>query len=246
MNKGTRITLYILSSITGIIVFLFLGIIIGNYIIMPIVTRQGETVEVPSVIGMQIRKAEERLKELSLKPIVYEELPDPKNPKGTVIAQKPKPGTVVKKGRNIFLTISKGKERIRVPYLLGLRIEQAQKIAEKRGFRIARIDSVQIDTIEEGRVVAMKPKPEIYVPPNTPLILSVSVSDTTATIIMPLLEGLDIEKAKKILEKDSLVIGSIKEIEIEGQGGIVIIQTPKAGAKIKKGDTVHLIVGKEP
>ncbi len=245
MKQKVSLLFYILSGIAGIIVFLVLGVLIGNYIVMPLVTRQYAETEVPSVIGLYFEEAKEKLKDKGLGAVCHEEIPDPEKPKGVVISQKPKPGAIVKKGRIVFLTVSKGRERIRVPYLLGLRLEQAMKIAESRGFRVARVDSVMTDTIEEGRVIAMKPTPEIYVLPKTPIILTVSTMDTSATMVMPVLEGVDFEKAKEILRDDSLVLGSVREIEVEGQGGIVIIQTPKPGAKIKKGDTVHLIVGKE-
>lgn len=240
-----KMIFYILSGITGIFLFLVLGILIGNYIVMPLISRKGKEVTVPDVVGLHMEDAKAKLLQNKLVAMIYQERPDSIAPEGTVIAQKPKAESIVKEGRTVFLTISKGREMLRVPYLLGLKLEQALKIAENQGFKVT-VDSVENDTIPAGRVVAMKPTPEIYVPPNTPLLIYVSKELSGKTKVMPDLTGMDIAQAMEIIEKDSLILGMIREIEIKGQGGIVILQTPKAGTKITSGDTVNLIVGKEP
>ena len=98
----------------------FVGFFITSYIVMPIYVRAGREVKVPDVSELELEHAKKVLTE---KRLLYEL--DIRRyydgvPPGIVISQRPTPGRIVKQGRKIFLTVSKGREKLGVPYLIGL------------------------------------------------------------------------------------------------------------------------------
>lgn len=69
-------------------------------------THHGETSTVPDVRGMMYDQAVERLDEENLDVVISDSIDNPGNlVGGTIVEIVPKPGSVVKKGREVYLTI---------------------------------------------------------------------------------------------------------------------------------------------
>lgn len=237
--------LRVLLIIGGLIAFFIVGVVIANYIVMPLVVGKGNVVEVPEVTGLPLEEAMVVLDEKGFKAVGDQKRPDTLYEEGTVVEQKPAAGSKVKKGRLVQLVVSSGVEAVRVPYLLGLTWEQALSIAERRGFVIEKVDTVQSDTLAPGRIVTMKPDPEVRVTPGTKLHLYISAGAADKNIPMPTLIDMPLERARSVLERDSLVLGTLNYMAISGKGGIVVLQAPDPGVLVGAGDTVHLTVGQE-
>lgn len=72
-------------------------------------TRHGQYIEVPDIHGMYEKEAGEALAAKGLKYEILDYKYDKMMVEGGVIEQKPKPGSYVKDGRTIYLTINSGK-----------------------------------------------------------------------------------------------------------------------------------------
>lgn len=245
-SRALRILVIIGVVVGGLAGLGFIGYLVGNYVVMPILVGKGQEIEVPEVVGMSLEEAVHRLSEQGLESTVDEKRPDSNYIAGTVIEQRPSGGIKVKKGRLVQLVVSTGEELVRVPYLLGLTLDQATNISRRRGFEVAKIDTVQSDSVRPDRIVATNPDPEIRVKRGTRLHLYVSAGPVGKTIPMPNLIDLPLIRARKALEADSLVLGEIRTHQIAGKGGIVLLQSPEAGVLVGAGDTVNLTVGQEP
>lgn len=247
-TPGTALKVAVILGIIvgGSLVLGFLGFLVGNYIVMPLIVDKGSEVEVPEVVGLPLEDAIVLLQEQGFESAAHEKRPDTLYPEGTVVGQRPGAGAKVKKGRLVQLVISSGEESVRVPYLLGLTLEQATAIAQRRNFEIEQVDTVQSDTVPAGRIVAMKPDPEIRVAQGTKLRLYVSVGPIDKTIPVPNLIDLPLQKAQEMLEADSLVLSEVRKMEVAGKGGIVVLQSPEPGVFVGKGDTIRVTVGQEP
>jgi len=245
-KPGSRTFLRVLLVIAGFVMIGVLGALIANYVIMPLITGHGATVEIPDVVGLPLEEAIVVLDEQGFQAVANEKRPDTLVEEGRVVEQRPSAGIGAKKGRIVQLVVSSGEESVRVPYLLKLTWEQASSIAERRGFEIEKVDTVQNDTIAAGRIVAMKPDPEVRVKPGTKLHLFISAGPTGKTLMAPNLIDLTLVEVKEMLEADSLILGEVKSIEVEGKGGIVVLQSPDAGVPVGPGDTIHVVIGKEP
>ena len=69
-------------------------------------TRHGETISVPAVRSLAYDRAVDMLTAEGLKGIVADSVYDNRTQPGTVIEQNPKAGTIVKEGREVYLTIN--------------------------------------------------------------------------------------------------------------------------------------------
>ncbi|MGB9596838.1 MAG: PASTA domain-containing protein, partial [Candidatus Poribacteria bacterium] len=107
-----------LSSVLKIMIVFAIAIIfllLVSFVVMRIVIRGSEVV-VPDIVGKSFLEATQILNKSRLgTPIIEGEKYNASFPNGYVVEQKPKPGTRVKRGREIKVFISKGTEAGVVP-----------------------------------------------------------------------------------------------------------------------------------
>jgi beta-lactam-binding protein with PASTA domain len=225
---------------TGIILAFFVtGILIANFLVMPLLVGRGEEVVVPNVCDLTLDDAIEQLKGARLEGVVVERRFDQIIKEGSVIIQEPLPEARVKKGRIINLTVSLGPETIKVPYLMGISYEQSVSIIRRLGLVIAKVDSAFSDSVELGKVIGTSPEAETGVKKGDGVILILSKGIIKK---MPNIVGVQLSQAQLILEKMSLVMGKIEEVQGSGKKGTIIVQNPEPGRIVNSGDTVTVMV----
>lgn len=225
---------------TGIILAFFVtGILIANFLVMPLLVGRGEEVVVPNVCDLTLDDAIEQLKGARLEGVVVERRFDQIIKEGSVIIQEPLPEARVKKGRIINLTVSLGPETIKVPYLMGISYEQSVSIIRRLGLVIAKVDSAFSDSVELGKVIGTSPEAETGVKKGdgVTLILSKGIIKK-----MPNIVGVQLSQAQLTMEKMGLVMGKIEEVRGSGKKGTIIVQNPEPGRIVNSGDTVTVMV----
>jgi serine/threonine-protein kinase len=242
MPKPLRIILYIFLGLGGVVAFFLIGFVIFNFLLMPWIVHQGKEIEVPELVGKTLPEVQELLKSKELTYEVYDERPDTLWPQGYVMEQRPNAGTVVKAGRMVSLVVSTGPQRLRVPYLYGLSLDQAENIAENLGLKVVKVETLASDSFPEGRICRVFPEPTTAVDKGSPLELGVSLGGS-GKITVPNLVGLKLVEAESVLTRSQLILGEVKEVTAEGDPGMVLIQSPPAGAQVDTlADTVRLII----
>jgi serine/threonine-protein kinase len=73
-------------------------------------------------------------------------------PKGTVVAQSPRPGARLREGQAITLSVSTGPALVSVPDVVGLNEQAARNELEAAGFEVEVVEEAT-DVVEEGGVV---------------------------------------------------------------------------------------------
>lgn len=117
----------------NILLMVVVGILIGwlSMIFLRYWTRHGETVDVPLVKALPYECAITSLSSEGLNAIVSDSVYDTGKAPGTVIEQNPKAGTVVKEGREVFLTIvAFSPKMVSLPTLTDISVRQARSILE--------------------------------------------------------------------------------------------------------------------
>ncbi len=113
-----------------------------------------EIADVPDIEGMTLEEAEEELKEagLELDEDIKEES-DPEVPANEILSQSPAAGSQLSKGSKVRVTVSSGKELVRLPDVTGMDYDNAKQALESAGFKVSMnlVDSSE----EEGRVLSM-------------------------------------------------------------------------------------------
>lgn len=93
-----------------------------------------ENITVPDFVGMDADKLQQSNESPDYNVFFAEKVFDDKVENGKVISQTPLSGTLVKKGSNIVLTVSKGSKFRLLPQIDGLTLSQASAALTKEGF----------------------------------------------------------------------------------------------------------------
>ncbi len=91
--------------------------------------------DVPKVVGLVEDAARSELDGKGLEVEVKTE-PSDDVPKGEVMKQSPEAGTTAGAGDTVTITVSSGKEQIKIPDVRGMKVGKAKKKLEKRGFKV--------------------------------------------------------------------------------------------------------------
>lgn len=151
-------------------------------------THHGETSTVPSVKGMSYAQAVRQLREADLEAEISDSIFDRTAEPGTVVESWPKSGAVVKRGRQVYLTITAFSPKtitISMP-VIGVSSRQAISYLEALGINSVRLVSVpsQYPDLVENAFADGK---TLSVGTNIPVTASVTLEvgtipiDTTAT-----------------------------------------------------------------
>ena len=113
------------------------------------------TIEVPGLVGLRAAEARSQLQELGLR--VTQRPVESTQPKGTVVRQSPGPGTKLREGQAVLLSISTGPAQLSVPDVVGLDEESARRELEAAGFEVQVVDEPTEVVEEDGIVLDQDP-----------------------------------------------------------------------------------------
>ncbi len=239
--------IFLTLAATALSFFLFatLVLLLFSEVIMPLYIGNNAIIRVPKLIGLPLEQAEDSLRQHHLIPSVIASYYSDLYPEGSVIAQLPYPGTEVKEGRKIYLTISRGKLLPKMPYLIGLRLSEAKATLLKFGLQIDSLRFVYVDTLAPNVVIDQNIPPSAAVTADSTIILTVNLEEPF-TVVVPSVIGLPQIEAEKHLVYHSLRIGALRyQQDHTFLPGTVIDQYPKAGDTVRRYTPVSLTIATE-
>lgn len=158
-NKKGRGVLIVLANILAMII-IALALVLITFRWINKYTLHGQYIEVPDLSGMFEEEAGKALAAQGLKYEVSEYKYNKMIVEGGVIEQKPKPGSYVKQGRKVYLTLNSGKEPLRaVPDVAdNSSIRAAESKLRAAGFKLTRTVYVDgdLDWVYEIRYQGQK------------------------------------------------------------------------------------------
>ena len=196
-------------------------------------------VQVPDVRGRPDTEAVAALARLGLEAKIREIYSD-EDP-GIVTGQKPRPGQVVVVGSEITLNVSKGRQPVAVPVVIGQPYDTAASRLQGAGFAVARQD---VDSDQPaGIVVDQDPDGNTLAAPGAKVTLSVSKGPEQTTV--PDVTSQDEATAREILEDSGFRVRVVRQTtDNPDQDGFVLSQTPAGGTRAEPGSTVTITVGR--
>jgi beta-lactam-binding protein with PASTA domain len=130
------------------------------------------TIEVPRVVGLTSSEARSQLRDLGLR---FTQRPVESNrAKGTVVAQSPRPGTKVREGQAVTLSVSTGPALVTIPDVVGLDEQAARVELEAVGFAVEVVDQATDVVEEDGVVVDQAPAGGASRPKGSVVTITVS------------------------------------------------------------------------
>jgi beta-lactam-binding protein with PASTA domain len=241
LNKGPAQGILIAAGvfIGGMLILL----VFADTIVMPIFTRQGSEVEVPNVIDLSLQAAQAQLREADLDAAIGGEEYDPQRPKGTVILQIPEGGSMVKSGRKVTLTISKGSASATVPEMEGFTLREARMMLEREGLVPGEIIWHTDPDLPDGVIINSVPPAGAVMRLNADVQLIVNRIETEMMVRVPNFVGLDLDEARALAQDNYLLIGNINyAVDQDLLPETVKAQSVAPGHDVKKWSAVDLTV----
>lgn len=198
----------------------------------------------PTVIALPEQQARDQLDSLQLDPVVtyaYSE----EVPAGVVAAADAEPGTSLRHGTDVALTVSQGPERYAVPPLAGLTLESAQASLDAASLSVGGQTREHDEVEPEGRVLRSSPAAGEPVPPGTPVDLV--LSDGPAPVDVPDVTGQTQQEATSTLAGLGLTVtlDPTRDPDDTVPEGSVLSQSPSSG-QLERGSMVTLVLSDGP
>ena len=165
-------------------------------------------------------------------------------PVGTIISADPGEGSTVRRGSAVTLAVSKGKDRVAVPDLVGHPIDSAKKDLTQSRLSVGAVTEEFSETVSAGQVVSSQPAAGTSSKPGTPVALVVSKG--RQPIELKDWTGKPYAEAEAALKKAGLVPQVISEaFSNDVPQGSIIEQSPAQGTAYK-GTQITFTVSKGP
>ncbi|WP_230205945.1 Stk1 family PASTA domain-containing Ser/Thr kinase [Actinomyces urinae] len=195
-----------------------------------------EMVEVPKLTNATSEELDQILKGAKLTRGDTQEAYDEEVEKGRVISQSVAPGESVKHDASIDVVISKGREPIKVPKVVGLTLAEASQLLSDAGLQVNTNEEFS-NEVEKGIVISQTPVADETLYRADPVSIVVSKGPETVTI--PNVIRMSEAEAKAALEELGLVVNVDRVFMLVD---MVATVNPGVGTEVKVGSTVTIRV----
>jgi len=201
---------------------------------------EGRSIQtVPNVTGAGRRTAAKALMAAGFKVDEVEQFSDEVKI-NRVISQSPSAGSAVQQGGTVELVISKGREKVAVPDVVGKSEDDARSALEADGFRVA-VRKSETDAEQPGTVLSQKPGKGTEATSGSQV--TITVAEEPASIAVPDVTGRTQNAATSILSRRGFeVVVTETAVTSPDEDGVVQEQSP-SGGEADRGSTVTITVG---
>jgi beta-lactam-binding protein with PASTA domain len=235
LTSRLAIKIYIVLSSLFIIVFVL------DALVMPVLVHSRSEITIPDVTGKSVDDAMAQLAAADLKPVILDTAPHPNITPGNVVYQDPIAQSIVREGRNVYLTVSGGEERIPMPNLRGRSLRDARITLEQLELRVGKV-SYEASDLPAETIVSQNIGAGKRVRKTVSIEITVSGgSDIQVTI--PYVVALLLDEAQQALLESGLRVGQITYSENSNFiPNTVIAQSPTAGDPAAPNALINLTI----
>jgi len=167
-------------------------------------------------------------------------------PTGEVVGVAPPPGTRVRRGEIVQLTISDGVRKVTVPRgLIGAYHPDAEAALREAGVRFGPLAREYSDTVPLGQIISVSEPEGTEIPHYT--VVTVTISSGRRPITVPQQVGRTRHDAEQLLDSLGLLVFFTDDEPSDSMPkGIVVSQDPPNGTIVLRGDTIRLTVSSGP
>lgn len=194
------------------------------------ISKGPEPIEVPNLSGSDVDTARTQLEDLGLNVGEVTEEFDPNVAEDAVISSDPGPGTSLKRGEKVNLTISTA---VAIPDVTGMDRDEAKQTLKDAGFTVKESREDSLAGTSEDSVVTVSPEPGTLVDPaeNTKVTITLP-----GKITVPDVTGMTVKDARTKLSDIGLKISASSRDNAK----TITSQSPAAGTELKRGGRVSV------
>jgi beta-lactam-binding protein with PASTA domain len=162
-------------------------------------------------------------------------------PRGRVIKTSPRPGSRIKHGSALTLTLSLGPQMIKVPSVTGVPIAQAQQELKTAGLTAGTPIQTPSTTISTGTVISTDPVAGTPWPKNKPVGITVSSGQP-----LPNFVGGQVSAAQGAAASGGYQINPVPDATSSQPANTVTRQSPAADTSVQPGEVVTVYFSQGP
>ncbi|MGB3367616.1 MAG: Stk1 family PASTA domain-containing Ser/Thr kinase [Acidaminobacteraceae bacterium] len=232
-------------AISVIMALILSLIVVGAIFYKPLVSNFiNKEVKVPSVVNEEFTVGAQRLQDLGFVVDIEESVYDDDVEKNFIISQSKEPGSVLKQGYGIKLTVSKGAKMVRIPNVTQKKIAEAQLVIENSGLILGDMVYVESD-LPNGYVIEQDPLAGAEIKANSTVDIVVSKGTKVLTVIAPSLLGKTASEAKDILVSVDLGLGTLTyNFSDTYAKDEIMVQGITPGSEVKVDTSVNVVISK--
>jgi beta-lactam-binding protein with PASTA domain len=211
--------------------------------------RGSEETMVPDVRGVDLPSALVKMQDKELYPRISLRFTDDPSDKGRIVEQNPLPGTIVKAGRRIQLTVSRGPVVSKMENYVGqdlneVKIHLQTLFASAKPLVTIKEPPIYLfDKASAGTVLEQKPPADTAIDGPTVLELVVSRGPEKAQVTVPDFKGLSYQDALLQIEKANVaVVFTMRKADGREKPGVVVSETPEPGTRMAPTGKVQVTV----
>lgn len=198
-------------------------------------------VQVPNVLGMDKDTAEAEIEKAGLVFVLDSKISSEYD-LDKVAKISPEAGTSLKKGSEVKVSLSDGKEEATVPDVSNMYIDSAKEILKNYGFTAGEITTEYSDTIPLNNVISQSIEAKSQAPKGSAVDLVVSKGQDVTVIKVPKLLGKTLSDAKGSIETIGLTLGKAEPLETSDKSldNMVFEQDIPENTEVVKGQTINI------
>lgn len=241
-QKGNFWRNFILIAITVFILFCaFIGWIY-DWAADALIHNNPEVI-VPDIKGKSYEYALETLSKSKLAVFIEKYEYKESEPIGTVIKQLPEPGTTVREGKTIRITVSQGGETVFTPSLKGMTLRNAELLLRQSQLSLGEVSFGYSMKIEKGVILSQDPPSDKSVAKGA--MVNVKICDgapPSGILMMPEFKQKNRKDVEQWAEKNDVKVKYIEDPKSTYANGVVFAQSPEADTQLNGKSKVTVTV----
>jgi eukaryotic-like serine/threonine-protein kinase len=202
-------------------------------------SRGPDTAKIPDAVGSPEKIGVDRVRSAGFRVHINGE--QSSQPQGLVLRQAPEAGAELEKDSQVALFVSLGPPEVRLPMLVGLRVEAAERLL--KSVELKSTQTVVPGKGASGLVLSQNPPAGSLLSRGTVVVLGVSQGPKQVTV--PSVRGLTQRRAIERLTGAGLVAVP-RQVFSPQPRGTVVAQDPPRDKKVPQGTKVTINVSKGP
>jgi beta-lactam-binding protein with PASTA domain len=194
-------------------------------------------VTVPNFTGKTMQEASQGALQSGVGLVLENKFYSTTVPAGRVLSQYPLADTVVRHGWQVRVAESLGPQQVTIPDVVGETVRDASVDLRRDSLDLGTLGHIEAPG-NEDMVLAQTPPPNAGVDqPRVNLLLSSAGEGKSNAVVLPSFEGMTAAGAIRAAGQLGLVVSGV------GNGPVVTAQSPGAGFRVVRGDSVRLTLG---
>lgn len=232
----------IMLGIVFIILFSILWII--DSFVMPPYVHAIKVVKVPNITGLTLSKADPIIRDAKLRVAEVRDVYNETIPKGRIISQLPFAGSEVREGRRLYITVSRGIEKVLVPYLIGKTDRDALLNLLSIGLQVGETVFQEDEAKPYGTVLKQSIPAGSKIPYGKSISLIVSQGPTGIDLVA--FTGITLNQAKILAMEYDLILqilnSEYKDPNLSDQDIFIEPDISRSPEFLRKGETVWITI----